>query len=115
MSKMQSGLLIASGPKIYAWIPNEDPILISEREDHVRKIHTTDSTIYDAGDSNKIFNTLSGEELATREHWVYALETFDTNLFDGGRYELVMQSEAGEVINWRNGWVRSLKSFQNVL
>ena len=76
MSKSQSGLLIASGPKIYAWVPNETPILISERDDHVRKIHITDSMIYDAGDSNSIFNTLSGQEIATREQWVYALETF---------------------------------------
>ena len=112
MSKSQSGLLIASGPKIFAWVPNEIPILISEREDHVRKLHVINSNIYDAGDSNRIFNTLSGEEIAVREHWVYALETFESNLFDGGRYEQVVRTETNEVVNWRNGWVRALKLFQ---
>ena len=115
VSKSQSGLLIASGPNIFVWVPNESPILISERDDHVRKLHVTESNIYDAGDSNRVFDTLSGKEIAVREHWVYALETFESKLYDGGRYEQIMETKNNEVMNWRNGWVRSIKSFQNVL
>ena len=52
---MSGGLLVASGPQLFAWAPGSEPRLVGERDDHVRTLCVHDGRLYDGGDSNAIY------------------------------------------------------------
>ncbi|MDP6236752.1 MAG: hypothetical protein QF459_04395, partial [Candidatus Poseidoniia archaeon] len=86
---MSGGLLVASGPQLFAWAPGCEPWLVAERDDHVRTLCVHDGCIFDGGDSNTIYDTLGGVVVAERASWIYALCSHDGALYDGGRYAQV--------------------------
>ena len=78
---MSGGLLVASGPQLFAWMPGSEPRLVAEREDHVRALCIHDGCIFDGGDSNTIYDTLGGVVVAERASWIYALCSHDGALY----------------------------------
>jgi len=88
---------------------------IASRDDWVRALCSHNGQLYDAGDYNKIFETLTNKEIASRNNWVGALCSHNGQLYDAGNYKKIFETLTNKEIASRDDWVWALCSHNGQL
>ena len=96
-------------PVLSSWktifILNKDGLItIAERESSVNALCSHDGKLYDAGDYNKIFETLTGRKVAEREDRVYVLYSHNGQLYDSGFYYGIFETLTGRKVAERESF-----------